>query len=42
MQELLFKAGVYVPENGLSNVLGGAAKFYSLQVKHTGCPQNGY
>ncbi len=34
-QSLFFKAGVYVPENGTSNILGGAANFYSLQVKHT-------
>ena len=39
-QELLFKAGVYVPDTGTSNVLGGAVNFYSLQVKHSGCPQN--
>ena len=34
-QSLFFKAGVYVPENGSSNILGGAANFYYLQVKHT-------
>lgn len=37
-QQLFFKAGVYVPDNGTSNVLGGADSFYSLQIKHTGCP----
>ena len=37
-QELFFKAGVYIQDNGSSNADGGAADFYSLQVKHTGCP----
>lgn len=34
-QELFFKAGVYVQDNGTSNAIGGAANFYSLQIKHT-------
>jgi hypothetical protein len=34
-QELFFKAGVYVQDTGTSNSVGGAAKFYSLQIKHT-------
>jgi len=38
-QQLFFKAGVYVPESGTSDSIGGAAKFYSLQIKHVGCPQ---
>lgn len=33
-QELFFKAGVYVQDNGTSNSVGGAANFYSLQIKH--------
>ncbi|MDP3561543.1 MAG: polysaccharide lyase family 7 protein [Legionellaceae bacterium] len=33
-QELFFKAGVYVQDNGTSNSIGGAANFYSLQIKH--------
>jgi hypothetical protein len=33
-QELYFRVGVYVPENGSSNVQGGADSFYSLEVKH--------
>ena len=37
-QQLLFKAGVYILDNGSSDSQGGAANFYSLAVKHTGCP----
>jgi len=37
-QQLLFKAGVYILDNGSSDSQGGAANFYSLQIKHTGCP----
>lgn len=33
-QQFFFKAGVYVQENGTSNSVGGAASFYSLQIKH--------
>lgn len=33
-QELFFKAGIYVQDNGTSNTVGGAANFYSLQIKH--------
>ena len=33
-QELFFKAGVYVQDNGTSNSIGGAVNFYSLQIKH--------
>ncbi len=35
IQELFFKAGVYVQDNGASSSIGGAANFYSLQIKHT-------
>ena len=34
-QNLYFKAGMYVQDEGKSNILGGTAKFYSLQVKHS-------
>ena len=34
-QQLYFKAGVYNLDNSTSNTQGGAAGFYSLQVKHT-------
>jgi hypothetical protein len=34
-QYLYYQAGVYMPENGNSNYLGGTASFYALQVKHT-------
>ena len=34
-QQLYFKAGVYNLEFGSSNIVGGAASFYSLQVAHT-------
>ena len=34
-QELFFKAGVYVQDNGISNFDGGAASFYSLKITHT-------
>ncbi len=34
-QGLYFKAGMYVQDEGSSSVLGGTAKFYSLQVKHS-------
>jgi hypothetical protein len=34
-QSLYFKAGMYVLDEGSSNTLGGTAKFYSLQVKHS-------
>lgn len=37
-QQLYFQAGVYVLDNGTSDYLGGANSFYSLQIKHTGCP----
>jgi len=33
-QELFFKAGVYIQDNGTSNAIGGQASFYSLQIKH--------
>ena len=33
-QDLYFQAGVINQENGTSNVLGGAASFYSLEVTH--------
>ena len=39
-QELYFKAGMYIQDNGSSNSQGGAASFYSLQIKHKGCPIN--
>lgn len=34
-QNLYFKAGMYVLDEGTSSTLGGTAKFYSLQVKHS-------
>ena len=34
-QRFYFKAGMYVQDEGSSNTLGGTAKFYSLQVKHS-------
>ena len=34
-QKLYFKAGMYVQDNGTSTILGGTAKFYSLQVQHS-------
>ena len=37
-QELLFKAGAYILDNGTSRSQGGGVNFYSLNVKHTGCP----
>jgi len=37
-QQLFFKAGVYVPDNGTSSSIGGEANFYSLQIQHTGDP----
>ena len=37
-QQLLFKAGVALVENGSSKFLGGTAKFFSLKITHTGCP----
>jgi hypothetical protein len=33
-QDLYFQAGVYVPENGSSNYVGGTVSFYALQLKH--------
>lgn len=33
-QELFFKAGVYIQDNGTSSSVGGAANFSSLQIKH--------
>lgn len=37
-QELFFKAGVALIENGTASFLGGMAKFFSLEVTHQGCP----
>ncbi len=37
-QELFFKAGVTLLENGTSSFVGGMAKFFSLEVAHKGCP----
>ena len=34
VQNLYFKAGLYIIDNGTSNTAGGADSFYSLQIKH--------
>lgn len=41
-QEMFFTAGVNIFDSGTSNSQGGAANFFSLTVKHTGCPINEY
>lgn len=35
VQNLYFKAGVYILDNGTSNTSGGSVSFDSLQIKHT-------
>ncbi|HBI22116.1 MAG TPA: hypothetical protein DDY37_05980 [Legionella sp.] len=34
VQNLYFKAGLYIIDNGTSNTAGGTVSFYSLQIKH--------
>lgn len=36
-QELFFKTGVSLLENGTSSFIGGMAKFFSIQISHQGC-----